>query len=167
MFDRFALRFHSHSLPILMSVDRIRPICLPFADNIINQRFVGSNPFLAGWGVVTQRTSHKSPILMQAQIPVTSNEQCLAVYKYCAGVEFSFDDKIVCTRYELGDIDSCKCDSGGPLMLPIHQNGSFPFYQIGIVSWADGCALPNLPGVNTNVQYFIDWIKMKLTNMQF
>lgn len=31
-------------------------------------------------------------------------------------------------------------------MLPIHQNGAFPFYQIGVISHSEGCARENIPG---------------------
>lgn len=77
-----------------------------------------------------------SPILMQTQVPVISNEQCKKNYKKLAGYEVdpSFDDKIICTGLKRGGKDSCQGDSGGPVMLPIHRDGSFPVYQIGIVS---------------------------------
>lgn len=48
-------------------------------------------------------------------------------------------------------------------MLPLHENGTFPFYQIGVISHAEGCAKANVPGINTNVQYFAEWIEEKLT----
>lgn len=55
-----------------------------------------------------------------------------------------------------------KGDSGGPLMLPIHRNGRFPFYQIGVISYGAGCAREKVPGVYTNVQMYAHWIRVKL-----
>lgn len=47
-------------------------------------------------------------------------------------------------------------------MLPILSNGTFPYYQIGLVSYAEGCARKNLPTVYTNIPYHIDWISEKI-----
>lgn len=107
---------------------------------------------------------------MQVQVPVIKNEDCKKNYRrYSTHFQFrgdiQFDDRVVCAGYIVGGKDSCQGDSGGPLMLPIQgSNGTFPFYQIGIISWADGCAQPNLPGINTNIQYYASWINEKLFN---
>lgn len=103
---------------------------------------------------------------MQVQLPIVKNEKCKDSYRKINQLEMNvqFDDRVVCAGFTKGGKDSCQGDSGGPLMLPIAGgNGTFPFYQIGIVSWAEGCAQRNIPGVNTNVQYFADWITDKLT----
>ena len=63
--------------------------------------------------------------------------------------------------------DSCSGDSGGPLMIKrykrVTQVGvpTDPFMtQIGIVSWGNApeCGTEGVPGVYTNVRYFLPWI---------
>lgn len=119
---------------------------------------------MAGWGTTKPKKQEMSPILMQVQVPVITIEQCEKNYERFEEYEedFVFDDSVICAGYAKGGKDSCHGDSGGPVMLPLHHNGSFPFYQIGVISFSEGCARPNVPGINTNVQYFADWIEEKL-----
>ena len=49
---------------------------------------------------------------------------------------------------------ACNGDSGGPLVLKLPD----AVYQVGIVSWGEGCARANSPGVYGSVSYYYRWI---------
>lgn len=121
--------------------------------------FTDQTPFVAGWGSMT-RYDDRSPILMQLQVPVIDNEICRELQKNAGSthVELKISDHVICAG-GVADKGFWIADSGGPLMLPIHQNGSFPFYQIGIVSYTNDAGRENVPGIYTKVQYYADWIK--------
>lgn len=106
-------------------------------------------------------------ILQQVQVPVIENDECKQKYKdggnFIIGLEYRFNETyVLCAGFTEGGRDTCQGDSGGPIMIPMHENGRFPFYQIGIVSYGDGCGRPNVPGIYTNVQKYVDWIIDKL-----
>lgn len=115
---------------------------------MVYQNFVDKMPFIAGWGVTTDRESDEesSNILNQVQIPVVETKECEEKYRHAKenaknkklkkkrDAEIVFDEHIICAGFANGEKGVCHGDSGGPLMLPVYENGTFPFYQIGIVS---------------------------------
>lgn len=107
---------------------------------------------------------------MQAQVPVIANSVCKESYKKIGKLlaDVQFDEAVMCAGFSNGGPSSCLGDSGGPLMLPIrHENGQFPFYQIGIVSHGVACGAPNKPAVvYVNVPHYIDWIEKKVDKQE-
>ncbi|CAG7684043.1 unnamed protein product [Allacma fusca] len=65
-------------------------------------------------------------------------------------------DSMVCAGHELGGKDTCRGDTGGPLILNDIKDGRT---VIGISSWGLGCGNPGFPGVYTNVGFYTDWIE--------
>lgn len=94
-----------------------------------------------GWGATSEGGSG-SDELREVQVPIVSDAQCAAYYGS------SLDPATeVCAGYAQGGKDSCQGDSGGPFIVP---KGS-GWLLVGVVSWGDGCARPNVPGVYAEV----------------
>jgi trypsin len=70
-------------------------------------------------------------VLMEGQIPAMSAEQCDALLREYAGLDVVEESTMFCAGYELGGVDSCYGDSGGPLL---DEYG----VQVGVVSWGVG-----------------------------
>ncbi|MET8994396.1 serine protease [Amycolatopsis sp. Hca4] len=99
----------------------------------------GTQATVLGWGRVADGGS-RSDYLRSAQVPVTSDSECHADYSV-------YDQKsMVCAGYPEGGVDACQGDSGGPLVVGDTL--------IGIVSFGDGCAKANRPGVYTRVSTY-------------
>ncbi|MCL4125609.1 UNVERIFIED_CONTAM: hypothetical protein GTU68_027589 [Idotea baltica] len=62
---------------------------------------------------------------------------------------------MICAGWKEGRKDSCKGDSGGPLL---RQSQDGKWYVYGLVSFGKGCARRGFPGVYTKVNHFKQWI---------
>lgn len=145
--------------------DTIVPICMPSSPALRSKSYVSTNPFVVGWGK-TQEGGQSSEVLMQLMIPVLENEECrrryASVNRYLAPEQF--DEAVLCAGVLAGGKDTCQGDSGGPLMTSEVVDGQMRFYLIGVVSYGVGCARPEIPGVYSSTQYFMDWIIEQLKN---
>lgn len=92
-----------------------------------------------------------SPILQKVTIPVFSPKECRDDYNK---IKVNITETEMCAGFKEGKIDSCTTDSGGPLMCNENE-------LTGVVSFGNGCARPNFPGVYAKVSYFVGWIKDK------
>lgn len=148
---------------VLFSVDYINPACLPISGRIQKEKLSDNNPFIIGRSTFEQdaKMIYK---LQQVQLPIVSNKECKSRYKrvgqFIDNVQFS--DLVICAGFTAGIKDRNLGFLGGPLMLPVFENGKFPFYQIGIQSYGYDYGRQNTPNVYTNVQRFLDWIQDKL-----
>ena len=109
----------------------------------------GLESWVAGWGTMTAGQIDTPDILMQALVPIIDYDTCNSAYN------MELTNNMLCAGYMDGGTDSCQGDSGGPLISVKNDQ----WVQTGIVSWGNGCALPNFPGVYSRVQNFIPWIE--------
>ena len=104
---------------------------------------------VTGWGL-TQEGGSPSSDLLEVALPIVSHEQCLTSYP----LSLTLDANVCAGGGASGGRDSCQGDSGGPLFVP--RDGVW--VQAGIVSFGEGCARPNIPGVYTRVSSYTDWV---------
>ncbi|XP_060523823.1 trypsin-1-like [Cylas formicarius] len=123
----------------------MRPVCLPPT----GKSFTGHNGVAVGWGATSQH-GQVSTKLREVTVPIMSNQDCRKT-AYAARIT----DNMMCAGFPDGRKDSCQGDSGGPL----HVVNGKTHEIVGIVSWGEGCAQPNYPGVYTRVNRYISWIK--------
>jgi len=100
---------------------------------------------VAGWGAAREGGAQQR-YLLKASVPFVSDATCNSNY----GGDLIPAEEI-CAGYASGGTDTCQGDSGGPMFK---RNSAGAFVQVGIVSWGNGCARPNYPGVYTQVSYF-------------
>ncbi|KAJ9593924.1 hypothetical protein L9F63_014638 [Diploptera punctata] len=147
--DNFELTTFDNDIGLLeldSSVDftpNIRAACLPNVGD--DKHYVGRKAVVVGWGRVKEE-GRLSNVLRKVELPILTKSTCLSI----AGSD-EITNNMICTGYPEGRKDACTGDSGGP----IHLDGKV----IGIVSWGEGCARPNTPGVFTKVLNYLDWIK--------
>ena len=90
--------------------------------------------------------------LQEVLLPVVSPQTCAK-----ANTALNATTQL-CAGFDVGGKDSCQGDSGGPLVA-IDADGC-P-YQIGIVSFGDGCGRKSTYGVYTRVSAFAAWLRQR------
>lgn len=97
-----------------------------------------------GWGATSEGGAQQR-YLQKATVPFVSDSSCQSSYPSLIPAEE------ICAGYPAGGVDTCQGDSGGPM---VRRDANNNWVNVGIVSWGEGCARPNKPGVYTQVSYF-------------
>uniref|UniRef100_A0A8C8BF78 Transmembrane serine protease 5 n=1 Tax=Otus sunia TaxID=257818 RepID=A0A8C8BF78_9STRI len=95
-------------------------------------------------------TAQVTETLKEALVPLISTKRCNSSCVYAG----ELTARMLCAGHLRGTVDACQGDSGGPLVC----QDDFVWRLVGIVSWGQGCAEPNRPGVYTNVAQLLPWI---------
>ncbi|XP_016978182.1 spaetzle-processing enzyme-like [Drosophila rhopaloa] len=125
----------------------ISPICV-LGKHILSKPYISDILEIAGWG----RTEKNIPsaVLMKSSIKEVNEVRCSREY------DFSQESQI-CAGGE-GVNDTCKGDSGGPLMGIMGKSYEEFVYLYGITSYGKN----GLAGVYTKTKFFYYWIKIHL-----
>nr|AUS82532.1 serine endopeptidase [Crotalus molossus] len=124
--------------------EHITPLSLPSSPPS-----VGSVCRIMGWGTISPNKETYPNVPHCANINILDYEMCLAAYP-----EFGLPaaSRTLCAGILEGGKDSCKGDSGGPLIC----NGEIQ----GILSWGnDVCGYILQPALYTRVFDHLDWIQ--------
>ncbi|XP_051742649.1 prostasin [Ctenopharyngodon idella] len=133
----------------------ISPVCLASSSSTFFNRTVS---WVTGWGNTNAGISlPSSKPLQEVQVPIVGNRQCKCLYGVSA-----ITDNMICAGLLEGGKDSCQGDSGGPM---VSKQGSV-WIQSGVVSFGEGCAQANLPGVYARVSNYQNWINQQITTNQ-
>uniref|UniRef100_A0A8C7WG82 Prothrombin n=1 Tax=Oncorhynchus mykiss TaxID=8022 RepID=A0A8C7WG82_ONCMY len=123
--------------------DEIHPVCLPTKQVAKTLMFAGYKGRVTGWGNLyeTWSSSPKSlPTVLQdsTSIRITDNMFCFKPEEQKTG-------------------DACEGDSGGPFVMKSPDDNRW--YQIGIVSWGEGCDRDGKYGFYTHLFRMRRWMK--------
>ncbi|XP_078252926.1 transmembrane protease serine 9-like [Rhinoraja longicauda] len=126
----------------------IQPICLPSSEQVFP---AGQQCAITGWGTLAYQGSLPN-ILQEADVKVIDDRTCRNIYRSL------ITGRMLCAGVLEGGVDSCQGDSGGPLSC---RESAGSWFLAGIVSFGNGCALPDFPGVYTRVTAVRQWVQQQ------
>uniref|UniRef100_A0A3B3CRK7 Serine protease 27-like n=1 Tax=Oryzias melastigma TaxID=30732 RepID=A0A3B3CRK7_ORYME len=118
----------------------IQPVCLASQSSAFHD---GTSSWVTGFG-------YSPDVLQEVNVPIVGPNRCRCYY----GDSNEITDNMLCAGLENGGKDSCQGDSGGPLVILRDST----WIQGGVVSFGQGCAQPEKPGVYARVSEYQDWI---------
>ncbi|XP_060160395.1 prothrombin [Globicephala melas] len=137
----------------------VHPVCLPDKDTATKLLRAGYKGRVTGWGNLretwTANIAEVQPSVLQVvNLPIVERPVCKA------STRIRITDNMFCAGYKPGEGkrgDACEGDSGGPFVMKSPFNNRW--YQMGIVSWGEGCDRDGKYGFYTHVFRLKKWIQ--------
>ncbi|KAJ8248912.1 hypothetical protein GJAV_G00229120 [Gymnothorax javanicus] len=143
--------------PIIFT-DLIHPICLPTKKIAKTLMFAGYKGRVTGWGNLYETWSsspHSLPtVLQQIHLPIVDQNTCRD------STAIRITDNMFCAGYKPDESkrgDACEGDSGGPFVMKSPEDNRW--YQVGIVSWGEGCDRDGKYGFYTHLFRMRRWMR--------
>ncbi|KAM8819448.1 prothrombin [Rhynchonycteris naso] len=144
--------------PVAFS-DYIHPVCLPDKQTAVRLLQAGYKGRVTGWGNLketwTSKATEVQPSVLQVvNVPIVERPVCKA------STRIRITDNMFCAGYKPNEGkrgDACEGDSGGPFVMKSPFNNRW--YQMGIVSWGEGCDRDGKYGFYTHVFRLKKWIQ--------
>ncbi|XP_007936133.1 transmembrane protease serine 12 [Orycteropus afer afer] len=134
--------------------DYIQPICLPF--DVFQNLNQNTKCFITGWGR-TKEEGNGTNTLQEAEVHYISRNICNSEKSY-GGI---IPNTSFCAGDEDGIFDTCRGDSGGPLMCYLQEHKRF--FVMGITSYGHGCGRRGFPGVYSGPSFHQKWLTEHLS----
>ncbi|XP_030043861.1 transmembrane protease serine 9 [Microcaecilia unicolor] len=135
------------STPMLLNTLKM-PICLPPPREFNNGDW--RTCYVTGWSTTVAGRPISAPVLQMV-------EMVLMNWKLCKMWLWTITKNMICASYKEGIRDACQVDRGGPLVCRSWKNDMW--YQVGIVSWGQGCGQKKNPSVCTQISKYLNWIE--------
>jgi trypsin len=112
---------------------------------------------VAGWGATDPNDPFSSSsTLLAVDVPVVDNQLCDQLYQDSPFPPDDITPAMLCAGDVVaGGVDACVGDSGGPLLV-IERDDQI---LAGVVSFGNGCARPEFPGVYARASAAATWVE--------
>ncbi|XP_069823255.1 transmembrane protease serine 6 isoform X2 [Dendropsophus ebraccatus] len=131
--------------PVPLTSPHVQRICLPTSTHHFP---TGSTCWLTGWGS-EKEFGPTSDVLQKTDLRLIPQHVCSELYHY------QISPRMLCAGYSDGTKDACQGDSGSPLVC---KDPGGRWFQVGLVSWGAGCAIPKYFGVYSRITRLVGWI---------
>ncbi|CAL4066175.1 unnamed protein product, partial [Meganyctiphanes norvegica] len=148
------------SRPAILHQFFVAPICLPaYPEKDMGfpvSQFQGKLGIATGWGITDVDSGTTATVLQQAQLDIQELDFCRKHQR-----DYPDSSMIICAGDGKDGKDSCRGDSGGPLMLS--DNFEQKWFAVGVTSFGNTiCGASGSQGIYTSVYHYINWIQANM-----